>query len=169
MSWVQLRPAPPRRTFDEIIGQIRAMIQSGELAAVTGCRPSGPRRAVRVSRNTMREAVRMLEISGLVTIKKGAAGGAFVTSPDSAAIALRLADTMHLTEFSLADLSEARLWVESIAVRVACQRMTEEDRDRRTRTSRSPSASPTRGAVRSAPRLRWSSMACWSTPTATRS
>lgn len=127
-SEVRFKPARARRAFDEIITQIRAMIQSGELG--TGDRLPSERALAEqfaVSRNTVREAVRMLEISGLVTIKKGATGGAFIAHPDVASIAQRLSDAMTLTEFSLSDLTEARLWFEAVVVRVACERMSEED------------------------------------------
>ncbi|MBE9372866.1 FadR family transcriptional regulator [Saccharopolyspora sp. HNM0983] len=127
-SEVRFQPARPRRAFDEIIAQIRAMIHSGELS--TGDRLPSERALAEqfdVSRNTVREAVRMLEISGLVTIKKGATGGAFIARPDAASIAQRLSDAMTLTEFSLSDLTEARLWIEALVVRVACERMSDED------------------------------------------
>lgn len=129
-SEVRFKPARPRRAFDEIIAQIRAMIQSGELSV--GDRLPSERALAEqfaVSRNTVREAVRMLEISGLVTIKKGATGGAFIARPDAASIAQRLSDAMTLTEFSLSDLTESRMWIESLVVRVACERMSDADLD----------------------------------------
>ncbi|TDD87978.1 FadR family transcriptional regulator [Actinomadura darangshiensis] len=128
MSGQQMfRPAKPRRAFDEIIAQIRDLIQRGELKP--GDRLPSERvlaEQFAVSRNTVREALRMLEISGLITLKKGATGGAFISRADSSVVARSLSDTLYLTDFSLADVTEARLWIESIVVRVACERMTEE-------------------------------------------
>ncbi|MWA03499.1 GntR family transcriptional regulator [Actinomadura sp. LD22] len=121
------RPAKPRRAFDEIIAQIRDLLQRGELKP--GDRLPSERvlaEQFAVSRNTVREALRMLEISGLITLKKGATGGAFISRADFSVVARSLSDTLSLTDFSLADATEARLWVESIVVRVACERMTEE-------------------------------------------
>jgi len=64
-------PARPRRTFEEIINQIKANIEDGRLPTrLTSCRPSAhsPRNS-KVSRNTVREALRTLEISGFITLK----------------------------------------------------------------------------------------------------
>lgn len=125
---LRFRPARPRRAFDEIIAQIRAMLQRGELKP--GDRLP-PERVLAdqfaVSRNTVREAIRMLEISGLVTVRQGVTGGVFIAQPHSSILSRQLADALHLTNFSLSDITEARLWLESIAVRVACERMTDAD------------------------------------------
>jgi DNA-binding FadR family transcriptional regulator len=121
------QPARPRRAFDEIISQIRDLLQRGELKP--GDRLPSERslsEQFAVSRNTVREALRMLEISGLITLKKGATGGAFISEADPSVVARSLSDTLKLTDFSLGDITEARLWIESIVVRVACERMTEE-------------------------------------------
>ncbi|GAA5153620.1 FadR/GntR family transcriptional regulator [Pseudonocardia eucalypti] len=120
-------PVRSQRAFDVIIGQIRAMLRSGELRP--GDRLPSERalsEQFQVSRNTVREALRMLEISGLITLRKGATGGAFIAKPDPGVLANGLSDAIQLTAISLSDLTEARLWVESMIVRVACERMTEE-------------------------------------------
>ncbi|MGW1025687.1 FadR/GntR family transcriptional regulator [Streptomyces sp. NPDC002577] len=125
------RPARPRRAFDEIIAQIRALIQRGELSP--GDRLPSERALAEqfsVSRNTVREALRMLEISGLVVLKRGATGGAFIAEGNPALVAKSLADALQLTDFSLADVTESLLGVSSIIVRAACERMTEEDEAR---------------------------------------
>jgi DNA-binding FadR family transcriptional regulator len=121
------RPARPRRAFDEIVTQVRGMLRDGSLRP--GDRLPSERLLAEqfgVSRNTVREAIRMMEISGLVRLKLGAAGGAFIAEPDPGIAARGLADALQLTTLSLSDITEARLWVESIVVRVACERMTEE-------------------------------------------
>lgn len=121
-------PVRPQRAFDQIIAQIRAMLQTGQLRPGDRLPPERTlAEQMKVSRNTVREAIRMLEISGLVTVKPGQGGGAFVARPDSSVVARQLSDALQLTDLSLGDITEARLWIETIAVRIACERMTPED------------------------------------------
>lgn len=120
--------ARPHRAFDLIIAQIRAMLQSGQLKPGDRLPPERElAEQMEVSRNTVREAIRMLEISGLVTVRPGSGGGAFVARPDSAVVARQLSDALNLTDVSLGDITETRLWLESIVVRIACERMTDDD------------------------------------------
>lgn len=124
-------PARPRRAFDEIITQIRERVRSGQLRP--GDRLPAERELAQqfaVSRNTVREALRMLEISGCIRLRRGATGGAFIAEADPSRVATSLVNMMELGQFSLSDLTEARGWIESIVVRVACERATEEALDR---------------------------------------
>jgi GntR family transcriptional repressor for pyruvate dehydrogenase complex len=126
-SELTFQPARPRRAFDEIVAQVRGMVRSGELQP--GDRLPAERVLAEqfgVSRNTVREALRMMEISGLVALRTGAGGGAFVAKPDPGVAARGLADAFQLNGLSPSDVTEARLWLESTVVRVACERMTEE-------------------------------------------
>ncbi|MCZ4589179.1 FadR/GntR family transcriptional regulator [Rhodococcus opacus] len=125
---IQFRPARPRRAFDEIIDQVRTQVRQGKLPP--GSRlPSGRMLAAQfgVSRNTVREAIRMLEVTGVVTIKKGATGGAFITPTDPISISRALSDNLLLTRYSLSDLTEAREEIETVAVTTACARRTDDD------------------------------------------
>ncbi|QSE92765.1 FadR family transcriptional regulator [Rhodococcus pseudokoreensis] len=126
----KFEPAKTRRAFDDIIDQIRGLLQSGEL------RPGEKLPSERVfaeqlgvSRNTLREALRMLEISGLVTLKGGHSGGAFVSDSTSKAVARGILDGMTLTQYSLTDLTEARIGVESLIIDRVCERATEAEFD----------------------------------------
>src|SRR5699024_7183975 len=83
-----------------------------------------------VSRNTVREAIRMLEITGLVTEKRGATGSAFITDADPATIAKTLTDSLVLTQYAPSDLTMAREGIEAFAVRLACAQRTEQDLQR---------------------------------------
>ncbi|MEV0057645.1 FadR/GntR family transcriptional regulator [Saccharopolyspora shandongensis] len=124
---VQFQPARPRRAIDEIISQIRASIQRGDLGP--GDRLPAERALAEqfaVSRNTVREALRMLEISGLIILKKGATGGAFITKLDHSVAARSLSDALQATNVSLSDVTEVRLWLEPIVINAACERMTAE-------------------------------------------
>jgi GntR family transcriptional repressor for pyruvate dehydrogenase complex len=116
------------RAFEEIAGQIRKELSDRRLRA--GDRLP-PERALAgqfgVSRNTLREALRSLENAGLLRLQKGASGGAFVRESTGDAIITGLRDMYHLGAISPEHLTEARVMIESIAVRSACERATADD------------------------------------------
>lgn len=121
-------PIQTRRAFDDIIDQIRGRITSGDL------RPGDKLPSERdfseqlgVSRNTVREAIRMLEISGLVIIKKGATGGAFIASSNEDALTQGIIDGLSLENFSLYDLMEARIALETKVAARATELITDEE------------------------------------------
>jgi DNA-binding FadR family transcriptional regulator len=125
---VVFRPARPRRAFEEIIGQIQTMVEDGTL------RPGDrlpPERTLAeqfaVSRNTVREALRMLEIAGVVQLKRGASGGSFITSPSTALATDQLSDALQVTDFSLANVVETLRDLSSITATAAIDRMSEDD------------------------------------------
>jgi DNA-binding FadR family transcriptional regulator len=125
------RPARPRRVFDEIISQVQELISSGQLSP--GDRLPSERALAEqfmVSRNTVREALRMLEISGVITLRRGRQGGAFITQPGSQPIASTISQSLSLTDFSLKDLTDCMRWLCGLVVRVAGPRLTPEDFDR---------------------------------------
>jgi GntR family transcriptional regulator, transcriptional repressor for pyruvate dehydrogenase complex len=125
---VVFQPARPRRAFDEIIGQIKAMIENGTLQP--GDRLPSERALAEqfaVSRNTVREALRMLEIAGLVRLKRGASGGSFISAPSSSLTADTLSNALQLTDFSLANLVETLCDLSSITAATAIERMSEDD------------------------------------------
>jgi GntR family transcriptional regulator, transcriptional repressor for pyruvate dehydrogenase complex len=117
----------PARAVDEIAAQVRDMVASGRLKP--GDRLPAERELatrLRVSRNTLREALRALEHAGIVEMRKGATGGAFVRSGSPAVIVNGLRDLYHLGAISPEQLTEARIWLSEIVVRIACERATEE-------------------------------------------
>lgn len=116
------------RAFEEIAQQIRTELAQGRLKVGTRL-PS--ERALSeqfgVSRNTLREALRSLEHAGLIRLQKGATGGAFISGRSGDAIATGLMDMYHMGAIQPEQLTEARIWLESILVREACVRATPAD------------------------------------------
>jgi DNA-binding FadR family transcriptional regulator len=125
---VLFEPAQTKRAFDGIIDQVRDRLRSGSLRPGQKL-PSERDFALQlgVSRNTVREAVRMLEIAGLVSLKKGAAGGAFITSDNSDALAQGLIDGITLGAFTIGELMEARIALDTAIARDAAAQITPEE------------------------------------------
>jgi GntR family transcriptional regulator, transcriptional repressor for pyruvate dehydrogenase complex len=125
---VEFRPIKTPRAFEEIADQIRKELSNRRLRP--GDRLPAERALAEqfgVSRNTLREALRSLENSGLLRLQKGASGGAFVRESTGDAIIVGLRDMFHLGAIQPEHLTEARVLIESIAVRVACARATADD------------------------------------------
>jgi DNA-binding FadR family transcriptional regulator len=117
-----------RRAFEEVTGQIRGQIARGALRP--GDRLPSERELAdqfSLSRNTVREALRALEISGMLELRKGAAGGAFVRDGQGDAVISSFADLFYLGKIQPAHLTEARLIVAVSVTRLACQRASEDD------------------------------------------
>lgn len=122
------RPVATRRAFEEIAAQIRGELARRRLRA--GDRLPAERDLATqfgVSRNTLREALRSLEISGLLELKKGATGGAFIREGGGEAAIAGLADLFHLGTIRPQHLTEARLLIGTEVARLACERRTDED------------------------------------------
>lgn len=116
------------RISEIIVEQIRLLIRQGQLKPGDRLPPERDLcERFGVSRVTVREALRMLESSGLVEIRVGARGGAFVTAPTSDRVGEGLADLLSLSVVSAADVTEVRLILEIGIVPLVCDRATAQD------------------------------------------
>jgi GntR family transcriptional regulator, transcriptional repressor for pyruvate dehydrogenase complex len=125
---MMFNPAKPRRMFEEIIKQIKAQIEDGRLQR--GDKLPTERALAsqfQVSRNTVREALRTLEISGLVTLKRGSSGGAFVAAGDPQILNSRLNSALRFTDFSVGDLTHAMRAITVMLLDAALPTLTEAD------------------------------------------
>jgi DNA-binding FadR family transcriptional regulator len=116
------------RISEVIVDQIRLLIRTGQLTA--GDRLPSERELCErfgVSRVTVREALRVLEATGLVDIRVGARGGAFVTAPSSRMVGEGLADLISLSSLSALEVTEAGMVLELGLVPLVCERATEDD------------------------------------------
>ncbi len=80
-----------------------------------------------VSRVIIREAIRNLEQAGLVEIKRGPKGGAFVKSLSHTAVSVVVKDLFRLAKGTVQEVMEVRLEIEPIVAGLAAERATEED------------------------------------------
>ena len=122
------RPVATRRAFEDITAQIRDRLAGKSLQA--GDRLPAERQLAgqfRVSRNTLREALRSLEIAGLVELKKGATGGAFIREGGGEAAVAGLSDLFRMGAILPEHLTEARILVGTEVTRLACKRRSKSD------------------------------------------
>ncbi|HWG01319.1 MAG TPA: FadR/GntR family transcriptional regulator [Trebonia sp.] len=116
------------RISEIIVDQIRLLMRQGQLTPGDRLPPERDLcERFGVSRVTVREALRMLESAGLVEIRVGARGGAFVTVPSSNRVGEGLADLLTLSVISAADVTEVRMILEVGIVPLVCERATEDD------------------------------------------
>ena len=122
------RPVATRRAFEEITVQIRDRL--AHQALKTGDRLPAERDLADqfgVSRNTLREALRSLENSGLLELRKGATGGAFIREGGGDAVVAGLSDLYRLGNIRPEHLTEARILIGTEVARLACARRTAAD------------------------------------------
>jgi GntR family transcriptional regulator, transcriptional repressor for pyruvate dehydrogenase complex len=118
----------PRRGFEYISEQIRDAVASGQLTP--GSRLPAEREMAEifgVSRQGVREALRGLEMSGLVESKPGVSGGVFIREGDPGVVTRAVNDLASLGALSSESLFEARVLLTSDIIRLAGQRATEDD------------------------------------------
>lgn len=122
------RPVATPRAFEEIATQIRAQLAARALRV--GDRLPAERQLAEqfhVSRNTLREALRSLEIAGLLRLRKGAAGGAFIREGGGEAAIAGLADLFRMGAILPKHLTEARILIGTEVARLACARRSAAD------------------------------------------
>lgn len=121
-------PVSVNRVSQVIVDQIKLLIRDGKLQP--GDRLPSERDLCQrfgVSRVTIREALRVLEASGLVEIRVGARGGAFLTTPTAERLGEGLADLLVLSPLTAATVTEARMVVELGLLPLVVERATEQD------------------------------------------
>lgn len=117
------------RLFEGVVAQLRDLIRAGSL--VPGQRLPPERELAerfQVSRASLREAIRSLEMEGLVVIRAGA--GTFVSEQGFDRAIDLLAHRLLAEREVLADILELRLILEPQIAALAAQRATAEDKRR---------------------------------------
>lgn len=107
-----------RRIFEEVSAEIKQMVFSGILKPGDKL-PSEIALAEKfgVSRQTVREAFRRLELSGIISVQKGALGGPMVVDTILNSISELFADAFRMKKIEVDELTKARLNIETMVLR----------------------------------------------------
>ncbi|MDX2937781.1 FadR/GntR family transcriptional regulator [Streptomyces ipomoeae] len=79
-----------------------------------------------VGRGTLREALRVLELHGVLMFKPGRGGGPVITTPDSRHLASTLALMMQFSETRFSSVVEARQYLEPITAGLCAEKASDE-------------------------------------------
>jgi DNA-binding FadR family transcriptional regulator len=106
------------KTAEVLAGRLRSQIIQGELREGESL-PNENELMERfgVSRHVLREAYRILESERLITVRRGARGGALVLAPDPQVAARHVGILLQVRGTTLQDLEQARVALEPLAVR----------------------------------------------------
>jgi GntR family transcriptional repressor for pyruvate dehydrogenase complex len=115
------------KVSEHITEQIRKAIFEGSLKPGDKLPPEKKLiETFHVSRATLREALRSLEVLGFLEIRKGVSGGAFVTEIDMKKARDSFTNFLLFKNLSLSSLSEVRLILEPYVAEKAALAITEE-------------------------------------------
>ncbi|HWC81691.1 MAG TPA: FadR/GntR family transcriptional regulator [Pseudonocardiaceae bacterium] len=127
---VQLSPVQVPKASDVLAEDMRERILRGEFPEGTALPTERDLvTQTNMSRATVREALRILEVQGLVRIKTGRSGGAFVQHPDGESIASSVDLLIRGRQIRLAALLETREAIEPACAQLAAKYRTEADLD----------------------------------------
>ena len=123
-----LPPGKKDKISDSIIEQIRDGILSGQLKSGEFLGSEKNLLAeFGVSKASMREALRVLEVMGLVEIKAGVTGGIYVAEIDEKATIYNIINILHHKSPSIAEITMIRYILEPIVAKIAAEKITQQD------------------------------------------
>jgi GntR family transcriptional regulator, transcriptional repressor for pyruvate dehydrogenase complex len=123
-----IEPVKTKRNFEEVSEKLKELIFDGTLGP--GQRlPSETALAqlFHVGRQSVREALRVLELSGFITVKSGVKGGAVVEGTMLSRLSVLFLETFKLNKISLEDCIEARKTVETSVLDLVSKNARKED------------------------------------------
>ena len=106
-----------KRMYEEIASQVMEAIVRGDL------RPNDKLPSEKelveifgVSRVTIREAIRSLEQLGVIEVRQGSTGGAYIKEIDISAVAEQIESALRMSNLTIQQLSEARAAIEGAVI-----------------------------------------------------
>jgi DNA-binding FadR family transcriptional regulator len=143
MDTQQLEGAHPHRSRGEVridtglnieIDRASTVVARGLRTAILAGRfdggfPPEPElaRQLGISRHRMREAIRLLEAEGLLSVRSGRNGGISRTQPREEVLARSFVNLLAHRQTPVTDVYEARIQIESSCAALAAERATEAD------------------------------------------
>jgi DNA-binding FadR family transcriptional regulator len=120
-------PITTQNAFEAVVEQIRTAVDLALLVPGDRLPPERELAALLdVSRPTVREALRVLAISGYLGIRRGSAGGAYILERPPAGQADRVRETLSARRRELTALLEWRRLVEAEAAALAAARISDD-------------------------------------------
>lgn len=121
-------PIRDRRVFERVSDRIKTLIFEGKLKAGDKL-PSETALAQQfnVGRQTVREALRLLEISGFITVQRGTGGGPLIMDTILNRISDLYLDAFRMKKVTLAELTAARQEIERTILLHAYDHIRERD------------------------------------------
>ncbi len=121
---LKVKKLPQSRRFQQVVDEIEASIIAGELNPGDQLPPELELKEMfGTGRGTVREALRVLEQKGLIEIRAGAAGGAFVLEADPGKLTEHLDLLVQARSISPGHIREFREAVEPVAASLAAGRV----------------------------------------------
>ncbi|MCX8022859.1 MAG: FadR family transcriptional regulator [Syntrophorhabdaceae bacterium] len=125
---ISFKPINEKRHYEKIVDLLKQKVFSGEFKPGDRLPPERELSlALNVSRLSVREAYRALEIFGMVEIKRGNEGGAYIRNPHRDSIIQSVSDLFRFQGITIEEWNEARLFLELDIGRLAIKRSKEED------------------------------------------
>ena len=122
---VPLEPVKRSRIYEHIVDQIRALIREGRWTPGDQIPPERElAERFRVSRTSVREALRALEMQGVIESRQG--GGTFIRTTDTETLVAPLAAAVLRGQRELAEVLEVRELIEPGIARLAAVRASTE-------------------------------------------
>jgi DNA-binding FadR family transcriptional regulator len=117
-----------RNASERIVAEIRAALYAGDLKPGDFLGAEAELAAhFGVSRLPVREALRTLRAMGVVEVRRGAEGGAFIAHPGAEAIAGAMAVQLALMDLNSDELIDAQIAVECLAAELAAENADPDD------------------------------------------
>jgi DNA-binding FadR family transcriptional regulator len=125
---VRLTPLHVPKAPDVLADDLRERILRGDFPEGTALPPERELvNQTRMSRATIREALRILEVQGLVRVKTGRAGGAYVSRPGQDSMADSVDLLIRARRIRIPALLETREAIEPFCAQLAANHRTDED------------------------------------------
>jgi DNA-binding FadR family transcriptional regulator len=125
---IKLNPVEVPKASDVLAGELRERILAGELVEGESLPPERELvKQTQMSRATVREALRILEVQNLVRVKAGRAGGTFVQRPTTKSMASSVTMLIRGRRIKLVDLMETREALEPFCAELAARNRNADD------------------------------------------